>query len=300
MKKIYFYIQYSFFQFLAFIVNQLSEASSLKMAEGIGSLLFMRKRRRQISIDNLQQAFPTKPAAEIETIGRGAMQGLVKVVFEFVRIPIITKNPEKHIEIRGDENVSLALKGNKGLVLAVSHFGNWELMGIAAAAKGMPIHAIGKPVKNPFMYDFIKRLRGSTGLQSIDKVGAIKKTVALLKKNQIIAMLIDEHVKKGEVWVNFLGRKAATSSLPAMLSLKYDVPVIPTFYYRKRLGRSILFFGKPFNIIRTENLQDDLTANTQQYVSCLEQEIRKYPEDWTLWMHNRWREEPLLKTPSLV
>ena len=262
----------------------------MRLAEKIGALLFLRKRRRQLSLHNLRCAFPEKSQTDLEAIGRASMGGMVKVIFEFIRIPLIAKNPEKYIEVQGEGHVWDALKKKKGLVLAVSHFGNWELMGVAAAAKGFPIHAIGKPVKNPFVYDLIKRLRGATGLRSIDKKGAIKNTVQLLKNNQIVAMLIDEHVKKGEVWVNFFGRKAATSSLPAMLSLKYNAPVIPTFYYRGRGNeRSILFFGEPFSLIRTEDLQSDLTANTQQYVSRLEQEIRKRPGDWTLWMHNRWR-----------
>ena len=110
-------------------------------------------------------------------------------------------------------------------------------------------------------------------------------------------MLIDEHVKKGEVWINFLGRQAATSTLPAMLSLKYGVPAIPTFFYREATGRSILYFDQPFDLIETGDFQADLTANTQRYVRRLEQEIRKRPGDWTLWMHNRWREQPA--QPSL-
>ncbi len=289
IRRIYFFSQYLLFRVAAFLVSGLSGPSAMTMAKGIGALLFLRTRRRRISIENVRQAFPEKSDQEIKTIGRESMQGMIKVIFEFLRIPTIALKPEKYIEVQGEENVWAALEKKKGLVLIVSHFGNWELMGVAAAAKGFPIYAIGKPVKNPFVYAFIKRWRGATGLQSIDQKGAIKKTIQLLKENKIIAMLIDEHVKKGEVWVDFLGRQAATSALPAMLSLKYGVPAIPTFFYRKTTGRSVLFFGKPFDSIETGHFQADLMVNTQQYVRRLEQEIRKCPGDWTLWMHNRWR-----------
>jgi len=63
--------------------------------------------------------------------------------------------------------VRRALQEGRGLVVTVSHFGNWELMGIVAAANGFPLHAIGKPHKNPFVYDFIERLREMTELQHI-------------------------------------------------------------------------------------------------------------------------------------
>ncbi len=290
IQQIYFYIQYLFFRFMAVIVTYgLSPSGAMKLADGVGSLLFLRARRRRISIENIRAAFPEKLQEEVEAIGRGAMAGMVKVIFECLRIPVISKNPEKYIEIQGEENVWHALEQKKGLILVVSHFGNWELMAVAAAAKGFPIHAIGKPVKNPFVYRFIKRLRGATGLRSIDQTGAIKNTVRLLKQNQIVAMLIDEHVKQGEVWVDFFDRKAAVSTLPAMLSLKYGAPVIPTFYYREPAGRSVLSFEKSFDLIKTGDSRKDLAANTQQYARRLEEEIRKRPQDWTLWMHNRWR-----------
>ena len=276
---------------MAFLVTRgFTPRGALRLAEGVGALLFLRERRRRISIENISAVFPKKSKKEIEAIGRGAMAGMVKVIFECLRIPVIARDPEKYIETRGTENVWQALEQKKGLILVVSHFGNWELMAVAAAAKGFPIHAIGKPVKNPFVYRYIKRLRGATGLKSINQTGAIKETVRLLKRNQIVAMLIDEHVKKGEVWVDFFGRQAAVSALPAMLSLKYGAPVIATFYYREPAGRSMLSFAKPFDLIKTGDSQKDLVSNTQQYARCLEEEIRKRPQDWTLWMHNRWRE----------
>lgn len=267
-----------------------SPRGAMRLAEGVGALLFLRERRRRISIENIKAAFPGKSQKEVETIGRGAMSGMVKVIFECLRIPVIARDPEKYIEIRGEENVWQALEQKKGIILVVSHFGNWELMAVASAAKGFPMHAIGKPAKNPFVYRYIKRLRGFTGLKSIDKKGAIRETVRLLKENQIVAMLIDEHVKKGGMWVDFFGRKAAVSALPAMLSLKYGAPVMPAFYYRESPGRSVFVFEKPFELIKAGNSQQDMVSNTQQYARRLEEEIRKRPEDWTLWMHNRWRE----------
>lgn len=283
------YIPYLFFRGLVFLVNGLSAVMAIRLAEAIGSLLFLRKRRRDFSIQNLRRAFPEKNEREIEAIGRGSMQSMVKVIFEFIRLPTISKRPQDYIEIKGEENVWAALKKGKGVIFAVSHFGNWELAGIAAAAKNFPLHAIGKPHKNPFVDDYIKRLRGLTGLQTINQQGAVKKCIQLLKQNQIIAMLIDEHAKRGEVWVDLFGHKAATSALPAMLALKHDAPVIPAFFYRETAAKSVLVFGPPFELIRSADYAADVAANTQEYMAYLQKEIVKRPADWTLWMHNRWR-----------
>lgn len=283
------YLSYLFFRTLTFVVNSLSGFTSARLAEGIGSLLYLRKRRREFCTRNLHQAFPKKSEKEIQRIGRGSMQNMIKVIFEFIRLPIISKRPAAYIEIEGEENVWRALSRGKGVILVVSHFGNWELAGVAAAAKGIPLHAIGKPHKNTFVDQYIKRLRGLTGLKTINKEGAVQKCVRLLKQNQVIAMLIDEHAKKGAVWPDFFGQKAATSSLPAVLALKYDSAVIPAFFYRKENKKSVLVFGDPFPLKQTHDTKADILANTQNYMRHLQQEIMKRPEDWTLWMHNRWR-----------
>jgi len=273
---------------VAAVIRFVGYRVSMKIACVIGSLLFLRPKRRSISIRNVRAAFPEKSEREIRDIGKRSMQGMVKVIFEFILIPGIAANSKKYVEVQGVENMWRALELNKGVVLAVSHFGNWELMGMASGAEKLPIHAIGKPTKNPLVYNYIKHVRGLTGMRCIDQEGAIKRTIQLLKENQVVAMLVDERVKDGTVLVDFFGRKTAASSLPATLGLKYGAAIIPAFYYRGETERSIYLFGKPFDLISTGNRKKDLAANTQQYMTRLEEEIRKRPSDWTLWMHNRW------------
>jgi Kdo2-lipid IVA lauroyltransferase/acyltransferase len=291
-RRFYFYIQFLFLRTSAAILKFLDEKIVYRLSDAIGFFLFLRKRRREYCISNLRNAFPEKSENEIKSIGLQSMQNIVRIIFEFMRIPLLAKNPEDFIEMRGTEHVWDALKQNKGVIWVVGHFGNWELAGIASAAHGFPMHAIGKTYKNPLINQFIRKLRGMTGLQTIDQTGAVRKTIQLLKENQVVAMLVDEHAKgQGAVWVDFFGRKAATSALPAMLALKYRTPVIALFYYRETDKRSVMVFDSPFPLIETGDYDADILANTQQYMKRLEDELRKRPADWTLWMHNRWREE---------
>lgn len=297
-RRFYFYLQSLFLKLGFWVVTGLSEAAVSSFAEMTGSLLFMRRRRREFSINNLRRAFPEKPQEEIEKIGRESMQNLVRVILEFIRIPLIAKNPGGFIEIRGEENVRQALRQGRGLILAVSHFGNWELAGIAASAQGMPLYAVGKTYKNPLVNETMRRLRGMTGLQTINQKGAVRESIQLIKKNKVIAMLIDEHAKKGAVWVDLFGRQAATSALPAMLALKYHTPVLAVFFYREKDKRSVLVFEGPFPLIETGDYDSDIAANTRQYMARLEKELIKRPADWTLWMHNRWRREDQLRVKN--
>ena len=190
---------------------------------------------------------------------------------------------------------AVAQKG--GFIAIVSHFGNWEWLGIPVKAYGMHVHAVGRPLKNPYLYRYIREMREAANLTNIEKSGAVRSSIEVLKQRGILAVLIDQHESRGSVWVDFFGRKAATSTLPAMLALKYDYPVVPAFFYRDENGHSRIQYGPLFTLIRTGDLQADLQANTQQYVAKIEEEIRKRPGDW-LWAHRRWRTPPEQNRPS--
>ena len=293
LHRLIFYLEYLFFRVIAFLINLLNVHQARCLADHMGFCLFwLLKKRREVALTNLRLALgKEKSEEELVKIAVGSMQNLVQVAFEFIHIPKMIKNGDLLWQIKGADRVWKALEGKKGLIVTVSHFGNWELMGHAAAAEGFPIHAIARPVKNPYVYSYIKRLRGSTGIKSIDKGGAARATIKRVKQNQMIAMLIDQHERQGGVWVDFFGRKACTTSLAAILALKYDTVILPTFFYRGEPDFFELHFNEPFPLIRTGDYEADLVANTQQYVNHIEREIRKRPEDW-LWMHRRWREPP--------
>jgi KDO2-lipid IV(A) lauroyltransferase len=286
-----FYLEYLIFRAVAALINSLNVDQASRLAGRIGALLFrILKSRRKIALENLRRVFgQEKSEDQIQKIAEASMRNLVQVAFEFIRIPKIIKTREIQWEIRGLEHCQKALANGQGFMVTVSHFGNWELMGLAAAQAGLPLYAVARPVKNPYVYQYIKELRKRGGFYSIDKAGAARETIKLLKKNQMVAILIDQHERQGSVWVDFFGRRASTTSLPAALALKYKVPIIPTFFYRVRPDFFIHFFWEPFSLIQTGNYEADLVANTQQYIARIEEEIRKWPENW-LWMHRRWRE----------
>ncbi len=292
-RRFFYYLEYRLFRLIIFLINLLNVYAARRLADCIGVCLFkLLKKRRQIALENLRHAFGReKSEAELNAIALGSMQNLVKVAFEFAHIPKIIKRQDVRWEVQGAEHVWKALEKKGGVIVTVSHFGNWELMGLAASREGLPLHAIARPIKNPYVYAYIKHLRKIAGFESIDKAGAARSTIKLLRQNQMIAMLIDQHERQGGVWVDFFGRKASTTSLPAILALKYDVPILPTYFYRGTPDFFTHVFHKPLPLIRTGNYEADLTANTQQYVSHIESEIRRRPQDW-LWMHRRWRQPP--------
>ena len=122
------------------------------------------------------------------------------------------------------------------MILLVSHYGNWELLALSGIRFARPLYAVARPIKNQFVYEYIKQLRLMEGVRSVDKGGAVRSVIKLIKAKKVVPILNDQHERQGAVWVDFFGRPAATSTFVAMLALRYDVPVVPIVIRRKRLG----------------------------------------------------------------
>lgn len=293
LKKSYFLLEYGVFRFLAFLFRLIPLRLSYKLAEALGNfVLKVLGVRRETMLKNLRLAFGTgKTEDELLSIAAQSMGNLFKLIFEFLRTPETSAHPERYINPPDVTAILEAVKQKGGFIAIVSHFGNWEWLAIPIKKYGLHVNAVGRPLKNPFLYRYICKMREAANLTNIEKSGAVRSSIEVLKKHGILAVLIDQHESRGSVWVDFFGRKAATSTLPAMLALKYEYPVLPAFFYRDENGRSKILYGPLFPLIKTGDLQADLLANTQQYVAKIEEEIRKRPGDW-LWAHRRWRTPP--------
>ncbi|MFH1208634.1 MAG: lysophospholipid acyltransferase family protein [Candidatus Omnitrophota bacterium] len=293
IKKYLFLVEYVAFRALAFLLRLIPLQISYKIANvlGIFAVRFLGV-RKEIMLKNLRLAFgKEKTEAELLRIAEQSMQNLSKLVFEFLQTPEASTHPDRYIEPPDVAALMEAVEKKGGFIAVVSHFGNWEWLAIPIKKQGLHVHAVGRPLKNPYLYQYILEMREAANLTNIEKSGAVRSSIGVLQRNGILAVLIDQHESQGAVWVDFFGRKAATSTLPAMLALKHEYPVLPAFFYRDENGYSKIKYGPLFPLIRTGDLQTDLLANTQQYVAKIEEEIRKRPGDW-LWAHRRWRTPP--------
>ena len=292
-KKFCFLFEYAAFRLLAFLLRLIPLRASYKIADGLGVFAVrVLGIRRETMLNNLRLAFgKEKTEVELLRIAEQSVGNLGKLVFEFIRTPEASANPMRYLDTPDITAIEESVAQKGGFIAIVSHFGNWEWLAIPIMKRGLHVHAVGRPLKNPYLYRYIREMREAANLTNIEKSGAVRSSIEVLKKRGILAVLIDQHESRGSVWVDFFGRKAATSTLPAMLALKYEYPVLPAFFYRDESGCSKIKYGPLFPLIRTGDLQADLLANTQQYVTKIEEEIRKRPGDW-LWAHRRWRTPP--------
>jgi Kdo2-lipid IVA lauroyltransferase/acyltransferase len=255
---------------------------------------FLDERHRRIALRNLAIAFPERREKAREKIAKAAFRQLGTVLAEFPFIPKLNRrNVEKFIWIEGVEHFHKAKEKGRGILFLTAHFGNWEWMAASfPLLTGHSIAAVFRPIDNPFVGRLVERLRTCTGNQGISKEKAMARILRVLKKGEAVGILLDQNVSWQEgVFVKFFGEWACTNEGLALLALKTGAAVVPGFNIRQPDGRYRVVFEPEISLIRTENKEHDLQANTELFTRVIERYVREYPDHW-LWLHQRWKTRP--------
>ena len=62
-------------------------------------------------------------------------------------------------------------------------------------------------------------------------IGGLKKLITLKKKIYSTALMIDQRVSEG-ILSNFFNEKALTTTIPAQLVKKFNIPIVPVYIER--------------------------------------------------------------------
>ena len=114
-------------------------------------------------------------------------------------------------------------------------------------------------------------------------LGGLKKLISFLNKNYSTALMIDQRVSEG-ILSNLFNTKALTTTIPAQLVKKYNIPIVPVYIERINGINFKLEIKEPIIFSKEDTIQDI----TDQLNKILEKMILKKPEQW-IWSHNRWK-----------
>ena len=95
--------------------------------------------------------------------------------------------------------------------------------------------------------------------------------------------MIDQRVSQG-ILSNFFNQEALTTTIPAQLIKKFNIPIVPVYIERIKGINFKVTIRKPINFSQNasiENITDELNV-------VLEKMIILKPEQW-IWSHNRWK-----------
>ena len=283
------YLEYLLLRGVSVLIGALPISFATWLAKAIGDLLFiLMPKRRELALKNLTFAYRDSISAERkQAIARESFRNVAISLMEFFRMPSMLRDAKHRFEFEGTEHLDRAFEKGKGLIFVISHLGSWEYLAFLPYLRGYPCSVVVREIRNPYSYAWIQKLRFSTKLNPIDRNKSAREVLTVLKKNQLAAILIDQWAGLDGLWCEFFGRPTSTTSIPARLAVRTGAALVPGYCLRTGTGQYKIVIRPEISVVGTE--QDYEKKTTLALNRQLEEEIKKYPEQWT-WGHKRWKD----------
>lgn len=253
------------------------------------------RRHRRVALDNLAHAFPLLPAQERTRLARENFLRLGENYACGARAATLSwEQVRPHLQFDRLEllHEALAEHPDRSLILAIGHFGNFELFTWARiAVPGITLATTYRALRQEAATRLMLELRQRSGCLFFERrrdAGALRET--LRSRRIILGLLADQHDGRG-VRVPFFGRDAGTSTAPALFAQRYGCPLLTAFCFRTGPARWTIEVGDRIPTSEPDGSRRPLAAVAQDMNQSFESAVRRDPANW-FWVHRRWKPAP--------
>jgi len=282
-------------RFTSWALALLPHSWAMTLARRIGDAwYYLVPIRRRVALDNVRRVFGGRLSdAERRSIVRRSCQNLAMSAVEILRLPYDMERNPALVAIAGREHLDAALAKGRGVILACSHAGNIDLLGVSLALRGYPFYAIVKKLHWKALDDFVQDTRRRSGTSVIGTRGTGRQLREVLASGATVLWAIDQHMpRRSGIVCSLFGRLASTTPAPARFAQVTGAALVPAQLVRvERSGRHALRIEPELLLERpSEDPDANVRYNTERLNRIVERWVEGTPELW-LWQHRRWRVE---------
>jgi KDO2-lipid IV(A) lauroyltransferase len=255
-------------------IGPLRYAAADSFAIGLWALQGERRRR---TASNHQRADPAIDAHEARRRARRSFREYVRTNVDFIWANgMDLDDVRRHAVVRGEEHIDAARAGGGGGILALAHFGSWDMGANIARAHGVELTTVMAPIGSPTFTELVLWARERNHLEVYPPENAARGLLRALRKGRFVALLCDIPGGGPSVVVDFCGGPVSFSSVPAWLALRTGSALIPIECWR---GARHTYQIDVHPRLVPEPGEDE-AAVTQRLATVLERAIRRQPGQW--------------------
>jgi KDO2-lipid IV(A) lauroyltransferase len=249
-------------------------------------------KKRRITYINLRLCLPELSILQRHTIARRSLIHEAQTLFEIPAILSLSQPRTQALvnEVIGLEYLQQGMEKGHGVILAVPHLGNWELIGLYASTK-YPMTSLYRPQhRSPALDNFIRTGRQRFGARLVPTdAGGVRALYKALDNNELLAILPDQDPgTSGGVFAPFFGHQANTMVLLSRLAQRNRATVLYCYTERLRWGRGFrMHFIPASDDIYNPDRQQAATAINRGLEQCIRQAPAQY---W--WSYKRFKIRP--------
>lgn len=245
--------------------------------------------RKKVVLHNLKLSFPEKSEKELIKIRKKFYHHFVDILMEMIKSFTISEKELKmryrytNLEIFNDLQ-----KDGKSLILAASHYANWEWMVALSSYLNYTCYAAYTKIGNRYFNNKVLKSRQQYGLI----LKQTSKIIAEIDKNHqqniqsVYGLISDQspQLSKTHYWNEFMGVKVPIHTGTEMLAKKYDLNIV--FIDTKKIKRG--YYESTFSLITNDAKKYEDYKLTDLLLEKVEEQIRAEPA-YYFWTHKRFK-----------
>jgi phosphatidylinositol dimannoside acyltransferase len=254
--------------------------------------------QRQSAIDNMAQVLGLhRDEPVVRQKAKEAFRHYGRYVADFLRLPYLDADElATRLNFSGWEHIDDALGAGKGVIFISAHVGNWDLATAILAHRGYPVNVVAETFQPPKLNKVVQGHRERHGAKVIPLESSARRVLGVLRKNEILGLLIDRPSPEAGVMVRFFGDLTEVPAGAALLALKTGARLVSGVVIRNPDHTYTGFVNSHFDVELTGDLPTDVRRLTQVIMDTLENFIRQYPEQWFIF-RPMWPRE-ILEVPA--
>jgi KDO2-lipid IV(A) lauroyltransferase len=189
------------------------------------------------------------------------------------------------------ESLNKQLERGKGALAVLAHFGNWELLANYFGSVYPDLNVLARPMHNPLVERWLLAKRKKARVTQIYASGALRKILMVLKRNGIIAMLIDQYSAEQGAPAPFLGKTANTVRTAAGLVHRTACGVVLPYALLQKNGSYTVVIEPPPEVsVPGGDEETAVAALLKAHNGVISRWILAYPDHYFGWFHRRFKD----------
>ncbi len=241
---------------------------------------------------NLRRAATEISADGLRQLSRAGMRTYLRYWCDTFRLPDWdAARVVGTVRVIGEDHLRRSTgPGQRGVVAALLHMGNWDHAGAWASLTGAPVVTVAERLRPERLFARFLAYREALGMEVLPLTGGDGGVIEVLgdrlRAGQFVPLLADRDLGGAGLGVDLLGAPARLPAGPAMLALRTGAALHPVSVWHEPADagppRLVVCFHDevPVPDRATGPTRARLTAMTQQVADVLGRAIVEHPEHW--------------------
>lgn len=264
------------------VLPRLPEAASTRLFNAVFDVLWLRNDKgvRRLQANLARVTGLDVDGDEVRQLTRRGMRSYGRYWREMFSMEGWSETDiARRLRIDGVEILDAAVASGRGVMIAGTHSGNWDLPGLWAARRYGRITTVAERLKPEALFDAFVAKRTKYGAEILPHEGGPRPPFATLlerlRAGGVVALVSDRDLTERGVEVSFFGATARMAAGPAALARATGALLVPVGVWNDD-GVVVLHVHEPLPVDKDEPVAEIC----QRLADVFASDVHAHPEDW--------------------